>query len=523
MVKQKILLFDFGCILVGLDKQRCTSALKKIGCGRIAYYVDECKQEDLFHDLEIGGKTEVFCDEARRKSSYTDADGKEHPCMATDEEICWAWNQLLTGVPEEKLRFIRHLHDDLGYRTAILSNTNWIHWEHSVKEFFTVEGREVTDYFDDIFLSCDLGLVKPDDRIYDIMLEHLGVKGEDVFFIDDSARNCEAASRHGIECLNDIDGTQWMARLQDMVAQQTADDAASAEERQGRAAVIGNFDGVHKGHQYVLEKLLHLAGKYELRPLVLTFDKHPRSYFHRSKRTEFLTTLDERRARLSDMGIADMQVLEFNDQLAAVSAYDFMKDVLRDKMNVKLLLLGYDNRFGKRNDAEDFHSYQEYGKELGIKLILANPLDVEGERVSSSHIRHLIERGAVDEAARCLGYNYFVTGEVKKGHQEGRKIGFPTANILPPPAKLIPATGVYVTEVLVAGNIYKGITNVGCRPTFGNGTDVTIETYIDAFEGDLYGKEITVSFVRRIRDEICFDNAEQLKVQIEEDMSQLAS
>ena len=124
-----LLLFDFGTVLTGLSKQRCIAALQKVGCGRIAYYVDECRQEDLFHELEIGGSTESFCNEARRQSAYTDEMGVLHPCGATDEQIIWAWNELLTGVPVEKLRMIHHLRHDLGYRTAILSNTTKIHWE----------------------------------------------------------------------------------------------------------------------------------------------------------------------------------------------------------------------------------------------------------------------------------------------------------------------------------------------------------------------------------------------------------
>ena len=149
------MLFDFGAVIVSLDKQRCIQALRQVGCGEIASYVDEHRSEDLFHEIELGGSNENFCQEAREKSH----------CNATDEEICWAWNELLTGIPLEKLRIIQHYHDTLGYKTALLSNTNWIHWEYS-KKFFSADGRKAEDYFDNIFLSCDLGMIKPDRQAF---------------------------------------------------------------------------------------------------------------------------------------------------------------------------------------------------------------------------------------------------------------------------------------------------------------------------------------------------------------------
>lgn len=220
----KVLLFDFGRILVGLDKQRCVEALHKIGCGRIAYYVDDCRQEDLFHDLEVGGSIEAFCDEARRQSSYTDEMGVFHPCNATNEEICWAWNELLTGIEVEKLRKVMALRKQ-GYRTAVLSNTNQIHWQKAIKDFFTIDGLKVEDYFDQIFLSCDLAMVKPDAEIYQAVIKGLmpSVQGEDaeqqadvasqILFIDDSEKNCKAAEENGIWTIYDPDGTRWMVEL----------------------------------------------------------------------------------------------------------------------------------------------------------------------------------------------------------------------------------------------------------------------------------------------------------------------
>lgn len=498
-----LLLFDFGIILTGLDKHRCIRALEKIGCGRIAYYVDECRQEDLFHELEVGGSIEAFCEEARRQSAYTDENGNVVPCKATDEDICWAWNELLTGVPVEKLRLVKHLHDDLGYRTAILSNTNYIHWEKSVRDIFTIDGLTVEDYFDDIFLSCGLGMVKPDDCIYQEVIKRLGVKAEEIVFFDDSEKNCIAARRNGINAIHDPKGTRWMTEVMAM--------------EKGRAAVIGNFDGLHKGHQYVIDTLKREAKDRDLMPIAISFDRHPRALFDASFVPSYLSPKEEKCDILME-AVGDTRIMIFDKEFAALSAKDFMEKVLRDELNVKLLLLGYDNRFGKRNDNEGIEQYKEYGRELGIEVLLAEPYDVEGTRVSSSYIRKMITEGNMEEAEKCLGRAYCVSGTVVKGHQEGRKIGFPTANIEPENEKLLPANGVYATRVKIEGDeaLYRGMTNIGKRPTY-NGHHVTVETNIIDFIGDIYGKRVSVEFIKKIRDERQFSSPEELKKQIEID------
>lgn len=503
--RSKLLLFDFGCVIVDLNKQRCVDALYKVGCGAIAGYVDEHRSEDLFHEIELGGETDVFCQEARRQSSYTDKEGVFHPCQTKDEDIIWAWNELLVGISKEKLRFIKHLHDDLGYKTAILSNTNWMHWNFSVENFFGVDGYKVEDYFDHVFLSCELGMVKPDERIYQHVIDVTGVKAEDIIFFDDSAKNCEGARRVGIHSIHDPLGNAWMHVLRNEIA-----------SKEAVAAVIGNFDGVHTGHRYVLDRLKEVAAKYNMSPLVITFDKHPRELFDATFKASFLTTLDEKVALLESI-VDNVKVLSFNRELAQVSAHDFMEKYLRDEFGVRLLLLGYDNRFGKRNHTETFEDYQHYGKELGIKVLLANPVDVEGVRVSSSHVRHAVEEGQMEEATMCLGRPYSVSGKVIEGYKEGRKIGFPTANILPPAHKLLPPNGVYASSVVLDGKKYQGMTNIGTRPTYHNvkpDNSVTIETNIFDFIGDIYGKEITVEFLRKVRDEKKFASPEELKEQI---------
>lgn len=513
-----VLLFDFGTILVGLSKERCVRALEQIGCGRIAYYVDECRQEDLFHDLEIGGSVEAFCDEARRQSSYTDEKGVYHPCKATNDEICWAWNQLLLDIPVEKLRLIYHLHHDLGVHTAVLSNTNQIHWQYAVKHLFTADGLSVNDYFDEIFLSCDMQMVKPDDCIYQEMLRQLredydmpALQPHDILFIDDSEKNCMAAEANGIRTLHDPKGDKWI--LANM-----SDNLSTIPPQTGGVACIGNFDGVHLGHQHVISTLKHIAAERGLRPVVITFDRHPRALFDPKFLPEYLTTLEEKEALLRKQGV-EVRVLPFTQQLADVTACEFMQRKLHGEMNVKLLLLGYDNRFGKRNDSETIDDYKKYGETAGIEVMVADAVDVEGERISSSYVRHLIKQGEVEKAQTALGYRYGITGSVIHGREEGRKMGIPTANLSVPYGKMIPAHGAYATLTNIDGKEYRSVTNIGMRPTLDNGRDVTVETHVIGFSGNLYGKVITVKFVHRLRDERRYDTVEELRRQIETDIN----
>lgn len=214
----KNIILDFGGILTGLDKERCIKALREIGAGKIAYYVDECRQEDLFHEIEIGNwSNKQFCDEARRRSSHYEDDGEKYVCNASDEQIMWAWNELITGIPAEKLQFVKKLHDSGKYRVAMLSNTNMIHWEKAVREFFTIEGLAVEDYFHDVFLSCQMHLVKPDAAIYERMLDEMGVKGEECVFVDDSMRNCQEAEAVGIHTIHSPNGEDWMEKLLSLI------------------------------------------------------------------------------------------------------------------------------------------------------------------------------------------------------------------------------------------------------------------------------------------------------------------
>lgn len=509
-----VILFDFGAVLVGLDKQRCINALQQVGLDNIASYVDEHRSEDLFHRLELGGSTEEFCREARERSNGN----------PTDAEVAWAWEQLLTGVPLQKLQRIRQLRQR-GYRTAVLSNTNWIHWNQALRDFFSIEGLTIDDYFDHVFLSCDLRMVKPDPRIYEAVADTMQCRFDEILFIDDSARNCKGARSKGIHTYHDPTGNDWIGL--------TATDEGIMKMMQGNTAqpsacIIGNFDGVHLGHRHIINRLKEIGQERNLHTIAVTFNTHPRALFDSSFTPSYLTTIEEKTALLRESGIDEVRVIPFTREFAGTTARDFMKYSLRDEMGVKVLLLGYDNRFGKRNMDEDFHAYEQYGKEFGIEVLLAEAVDVEeqGEnvRVSSSHIRHLIAEGRVEEATQCLGRHFCVSGTVVHGHEEGRRMGFPTANIMPQPTKLLPPNGAYETMVTVEGSDaapMQAMTNIGYRPTFKDEKAITIETNIFDFTGDLYDKDITIAFVRKIRDEQAFPSTEALRQQLIKDREEV--
>lgn len=289
------------------------------------------------------------------------------------------------------------------------------------------------------------------------------------------------------------------------------------------AATIGHFDGVHLGHQHVLRRLRLLATERGLDSVMaISFDRHPRTVFDKDFVPNMLTTVEERRLIMSQVGVDVCAVLQFDRQMASMSAKDFMREVLRNQLGVRLLLLGYDNRFGRKNSDEGFDDYVRYGKEIGIEVIECDPLELkDGKRVSSTLVRELLAEGRVDEAADCLGHRYSVEGKVVGGYREGRKIGFPTANLDIDPLKIVPVGGVYAVKVHVEGDmvLHPGMMNIGRRPTYGvNG--ITLETNIFRFREDIYGKRIKVEFCKKLRNECRFDSVSDLARQLSEDALQ---
>lgn len=286
-------------------------------------------------------------------------------------------------------------------------------------------------------------------------------------------------------------------------------------------ATIGFFDGVHRGHQFMIDSLTTMAHAQGRQSLVITFDRHPRQVVHADYVPQLITTTDEK-LQLLDATAADrIEMLHFNAQMAQLSAYEFMRQVLHEKYSVAMLLTGYDNRFG-HNRAEGFADYVRYGEEMGMKVLQNTPIDIDGLRVSSSLIRRLIVEGNITEANNCLGHPYSITGSVAHGFQEGRRIGFPTANIVPESAeKLVPGNGVYATRVSVEGGEWMpAMLNIGTNPTFQR-QQTTIEAHIIGFEGDIYGRKVRVEFGRKLRDEQRFESVEALQKQLEADKKEV--
>jgi riboflavin kinase/FMN adenylyltransferase len=273
------------------------------------------------------------------------------------------------------------------------------------------------------------------------------------------------------------------------------------------------FDGVHLGHQFVLHHVVETAREQGLQSMAITFDQT-------MPRDQVLTSLSAKRLLLSKTGIDCIEVLQFTDELRQMTAREFMQQVLKEQLNVKILLTGYDNRFG-HNREEDFDDYVRYGQELGIevKSLPPAPSKGRGRTISSSFIRQLLTEGHVGKASEGLGYPYTILGRVEHGEHVGTQLGFPTANLVPVDEKqLIPAAGAYAVKVRMENSVEwkHGMMNIGMRPTF-NGHKRTLEVHIFRLNEDLYGQQLLVSFVERLREEQRFENVETLINQLQQD------
>ena len=290
-------------------------------------------------------------------------------------------------------------------------------------------------------------------------------------------------------------------------------------------ATIGVFDGVHAGHQQVINRVVSDAKFHHLASMVITFDRHPRQLFDPQFRPQLLTTQQEKEQEIERLGVDFLVVLPFTKEMASLSARDFMAQILKERLNVKMLQVGYDNRFG-HNSTEGIDDYRRYGDELGIMVYKGIRLDFQGYHVPvcSSNIRSLIaEEGEVDTANMFLGRNYELSGKVMPGEHIGHQLGFPTANLEPDdPFKVIPASGVYGVWATV-GDSQKplpAMMNIGTRPTF-DGRNRTLEVNIFDFDGDLYGQTVRISFLFRLREERKFESPEALVAQLQKDKEQV--
>ena len=269
---------------------------------------------------------------------------------------------------------------------------------------------------------------------------------------------------------------------------------------------IGFFDGVHLGHRRVIETLVSRARETGREAVVVTFWPHPRAVLQQDARDlRLLTTLEEKKQMLLSLGVDRVEVLPFTRRLAALTAQQFVRDILINNIGIDTLVAGYDNKIG--SDGRPVMQIDD------LEVICTDEIRSK-DHISSTVIRKKLEEGRVEDAAEMLGYRYAMKGVVVAGNRLGRTLGYPTANMrLYEPLKLVPGHGVYAVDVEVLGRNYKGMTNIGTRPTVG-GQNVTVETHILDFDEDIYGLPLTIRFRRRVRDEIYFSSLDALKAQL---------
>ncbi len=388
-------------------------------------------------------------------------------------------------------------------------------------------------------------LAKPDPEIFRAALADAGICAEETLFIDDSLANCEAAASVGLQTAHYVPGTDLNLVL----------------PQKPCAATIGCFDGVHRGHRYLLQQVREAAKARGLESAFITFPVHPRMVLQSDYQPQLLSCLQQKielidrlqtngtnhnhlanyanqtrcanqtnsadQAKCTNLANSTNQtehtdqvdhciLLPFTRELSQLSAREFMQH-LHDLYQVRVLIIGYDHRFG-HNRSEGFRDYCRYGQELGIEVIQAKALIEDGVSISSSLIRQLIQEGNMIEANHYLGYHYFIDGTIVDGYKVGRKLGFPTANLRPScPNKLIPAEGVYAAYAHINGQRHRAMLNIGHRPTIGNGPDLSIEAHIIDFHEDIYKEQVRIEFIRQIRKERKFNSLDALIRQLNRD------
>lgn len=281
---------------------------------------------------------------------------------------------------------------------------------------------------------------------------------------------------------------------------------------------VGTFDGVHAGHRAIIDKVVAKAGERQARGIIVTFDPHPREIINPGDAgIKLLTTLPERCEILDELGIDMMVVIPFDRDFSLLSSEEFVRDIIYKKVGVSEFVIGYDHHFG-RNREGSIDTVKRIGEKLGFDACVVSKQEVGNRTVSSTAIRKaLSEEGDVEQAARFLQRPYRLNGMVVHGDKRGKEIGYPTANLKPEDKrKVIPANGVYAVKVRVEGEWYGGMMNIGVRPTF-DGEEQTLEVHLFDFSEDIYGKNVQVRFLERIRDEKKFSGVDELKARLDSD------
>lgn len=286
---------------------------------------------------------------------------------------------------------------------------------------------------------------------------------------------------------------------------------------QNAVITVGTFDGVHKGHQRIISKLNSLAKKHDGESILITFHPHPRFVLNPNDTSlKLINTLEEKISLLKHYGIDNLVIVPFTKAFSELSAEEYVTDFLLKNFHPKVIAIGYDHQFGKGRKG-NIELLKEYQSENHFEIERIEKEELDDITISSTKIRNALENGEVDLAFELMNHPYFIEGKVVKGKQLGRTIGFPTANIeIPVPYKLIPKTGVYAVKVLVKNQEYKGMLNIGLKPTFKE-NELTTEVNIFDFNKVIYNETISVQFIAFLRNEIKFNSLEDLKNQLEKD------
>lgn len=283
------------------------------------------------------------------------------------------------------------------------------------------------------------------------------------------------------------------------------------------AVALGNFDGLHIGHKYLIEEMKKGAKKKNLTTCVFTFNNDTLVKFKTNKSNNILTSNHQKISLIKDMGVDILYILDFNESLMLMKPYEFIENILIEKLKAKLVVVGFDYRFGHKAQG-DVELLKKAGKEYGFEVYVIEPITSDSKVISSSYIRDLISKGQIHEANILLGRPFTICGTVIKGKGRGKALGFATANLELSTDYQIPKLGVYKTYTYVNGKKYLSVTNIGNNPTFGD-TGFSLETHIIGFNADIYGKKVEILFENFIRDEIKFIDKKELIVQVMKDIN----
>ena len=293
--------------------------------------------------------------------------------------------------------------------------------------------------------------------------------------------------------------------------------AADYKRIKNSVVTIGTFDGVHVGHQKIINRLVHIAETNKLQALVLTFFPHPRMVVQKDSSIKLINTIDEKAAQLQQLGVDHLVLKEFTKTFSRLSALEYVRDVLVNKLKVKHIIVGYDHHFG-RNRTATIEDLIEFGKFYGFEVTQIDAQEVGDVAVSSTKIRAALREGNMRVANDFLGYNFMLTGTVVKGKGLGANLSFPTANMfIEEPYKLIPKQGVYLVQSKIENQLVYGMMNIGKNPTVSQDNKTHIEVHFFNLDANLYSKTLKIELLEHLRSEIKFPNIEALKVQLEKD------